>query len=154
MKVFLKNYNSYRFTKKQAPISARLFMFFRVKFALFRVNFLCFLRYFVNLKDNRKNAITSHKKRKACVLQAFPNGGEGETRPFRYRSRHARGHQNSPPDCFSLFNRALFESPNYLKLIKKHPQKWMLFNWRRRGDSNSRAGYPTYALSRGASSPT
>ena len=26
--------------------------------------------------------------------------------------------------------------------------------WRRRGDSNSRAGYPTYALSRGASSPT
>ena len=28
------------------------------------------------------------------------------------------------------------------------------FTWRRRGDSNSRAGYPTYALSRGASSPT
>ena len=26
--------------------------------------------------------------------------------------------------------------------------------WRRRRDSNSRAGYPTYALSRGASSPT
>ena len=26
--------------------------------------------------------------------------------------------------------------------------------WRRRRDSNPRAGYPTYALSRGASSPT
>jgi len=30
----------------------------------------------------------------------------------------------------------------------------MLLFWRRRRDSNSRAGYPTYALSRGASSPT
>ena len=28
------------------------------------------------------------------------------------------------------------------------------FFWRRRRDSNSRAGFPTYALSRGASSPT
>lgn len=28
------------------------------------------------------------------------------------------------------------------------------FLWRRRGDSNSCAGFPTYALSRGASSPT
>jgi hypothetical protein len=27
-------------------------------------------------------------------------------------------------------------------------------SWRRRRDSNSRAGFPTYALSRGASSPT
>ena len=27
-------------------------------------------------------------------------------------------------------------------------------DWRRRRDSNPRAGYPTYALSRGASSPT
>ena len=30
----------------------------------------------------------------------------------------------------------------------------MLYFWRRRRDSNSRAGYPTYTLSRGASSPT
>ena len=36
---------------------------------------------------------------------------------------------------------------------KRHPER-CLFLWRRRGDSNSRAGYPTYALSRGASSPT
>ena len=29
----------------------------------------------------------------------------------------------------------------------------MCLNWRRRRDLNSRAGYPTYTLSRGASSP-
>ena len=34
---------------------------------------------------------------------------------------------------------------------KRHP-KWVPFLWRRRRDLNSRAGYPTYALSRGASS--
>ena len=34
------------------------------------------------------------------------------------------------------------------------PQMRCPCSWRRRGDSNSRAGYPTYALSRGASSPT
>lgn len=47
--------------------------------------------------------------------------------------------------------------------VAKNPDKigvfaehifFMFLLWRRRGDSNSRAGYPTYALSRGASSPT
>ena len=37
---------------------------------------------------------------------------------------------------------------------KKVPGKTRYLSWRRRRDSNSRAGYPTYALSRGASSPT
>ena len=37
---------------------------------------------------------------------------------------------------------------------KRKYQKWYFLFWRRRRDSNSRAGYPTYALSRGASSPT
>ena len=32
--------------------------------------------------------------------------------------------------------------------------KGVVFVWRSRRDLNSRAGYPTYALSRGASSPT
>ena len=36
---------------------------------------------------------------------------------------------------------------------RKYRKRYFLF-WRRRRDSNSRAGYPTYALSRGASSPT
>ena len=37
---------------------------------------------------------------------------------------------------------------------KSTKEKSLCFFWRRRRDSNSRAGYPTYALSRGASSPT
>ena len=46
------------------------------------------------------------------------------------------------------------------KIIKQNKQKrkrdtrmGISFSWRSRRDSNSRAGYPTYALSRGASSP-
>ena len=38
------------------------------------------------------------------------------------------------------------------KKVKRQP-KQVAF-WRRRRDLNSRAGFPTYALSRGASSPT
>ena len=37
---------------------------------------------------------------------------------------------------------------------KRYRGKTRYLSWRRRRDSNSRAGYPTYALSRGASSPT
>ena len=44
------------------------------------------------------------------------------------------------------------ESSNLLTAKKKDSLKTVLFLWRRRRDSNSRAGYPTYTLSRGASS--
>ena len=37
-------------------------------------------------------------------------GGDGEIRPARAPRRHARGHRNMPPACFSRFARALFES--------------------------------------------
>ena len=47
-------------------------------------------------------------------------------------------------------------SPNKFIYTKRKStkEKSLCFSWRRRRDSNSRAGYPTYALSRGASSPT
>ena len=47
-------------------------------------------------------------------------------------------------------------SPNTFIYTKRKStkEKSLCFFWRRRRDSNSRAGYPTYALSRGASSPT
>ena len=47
-------------------------------------------------------------------------------------------------------------SPNKFIYTKRKStkKKSLCFFWRRRRDSNSRAGYPTYALSRGASSPT
>ena len=41
-----------------------------------------------------------------------------------------------------------------LYIIEKGLAFASAFFWRRRRDSNSRAGFPTYALSRGASSPT
>ena len=48
---------------------------------------------------------------------------------------------------------ALGSDFHYRAKQKRHPEG-CLFVWRRRRDSNSRAGFPTYALSRGASSPT
>ena len=47
-------------------------------------------------------------------------------------------------------------SPLQFHLLKKkkHKDNSLCFFWRGRRDSNSRAGFPTYALSRGASSPT
>ena len=47
-------------------------------------------------------------------------------------------------------------SPNKFIYTKRKStkEKSLCFFWRRRRDSNSRAGFPTYALSRGASSPT
>ena len=59
--------------------------------------------------------------------------------------RHRRRSQRSLP-------RRHGSSRFYAK--QKAPTSWMLFVWRRRGDSTSRAGFPPSALSRGASSPT
>ena len=42
---------------------------------------------------------------------------------------------------------------NIIKKRKPTSQTGMPIPWRRRRDLNSRAGYPTYTLSRGASSP-
>ena len=68
--------------------------------------------------------------------------------------------RNSPPDCFfvaqcvaSQLLRSHFWFESLLQK-KKALQKQCFFFWRRRRDSNPRAGFPTYALSRGASSPT
>ena len=41
---------------------------------------------------------------------AFIFGGDGEIRPARAPRRHALGHRNMPPACFSRCARALFES--------------------------------------------
>ena len=52
----------------------------------------------------------------------------------------------------------IFALENGEKPWKIKAFRWCIFFvapfWRRRGDSNSCAGFPTYALSRGASSPT
>ena len=90
--------------------------------------------------------------------------GEADTGGILSPSPAARLEElrNSPPVCCfvapcpalrrGVRSNSWFES---LLLMKKRrrPTGHRLF-WRRRGDSNSCAGYPTYALSRGASSPT
>ena len=51
--------------------------------------------------------------------------------------------------CISQIRKDLFRWKKHQSCIKIDA-----FFWRRRRDSNPRAGFPTYALSRGASSPT
>lgn len=48
---------------------------------------------------------------------------------------------------------SFFANSNLFLYIKKDTQKNGCLFWRRRRDSNSRVGFPAYALSRGASSP-
>ena len=60
--------------------------------------------------------------------------------------------------CLSAYRRTWtirvrVSSPIYF-CKKRKPDKLSDFLWRRRRDSNSRTGFPAYALSRGASSPT
>ena len=80
-------------------------------------------------------------------------GAEGETRPLKAKAffgTHAGTvtvHRTVTILRIALFDSLFFAS-------KKEVSKTIPLFWRRRRDSNSRAGYPTYALSRGASSPT
>ena len=48
----------------------------------------------------------------------------------------------------------MFIPESLLNKEKDHPEMGWSFSWRSRRDSNSRASYPAYTLSRGASSPT
>ncbi len=84
-------------------------------------------------------------------------GAEGETRQGAALSVRCA---NDPILCPFLLRKKMdgrvLVSPRWGKLQQKEkvPRKILDTFWRRRRDSNSRAGCPTYALSRGASSPT
>ena len=69
--------------------------------------------------------------------------------------KFASSHLRSKYFTAKLFHLA---KPNFTRCrrisLKKALAFASAFFWRSRRDSNSRAGYPTYALSRGASSPT
>ena len=62
-----------------------------------------------------------------------------------------------PPEALATLPLARFPARDFSFLHVQHIKKasrWdAFFIWRSRRDLNSRAGYPTYALSRGASSP-
>ena len=62
---------------------------------------------------------------------------------------------NVPKACFIAEGDFIFHTPSgvlHSAKTKRQAMPVFLF-WRRRRDLNPRAGYPTYALSRGASSP-
>ena len=59
----------------------------------------------------------------------------------------------SPTDKKSRMRTGLHLGPGFPQEKEKAPV-WVLFLWRRWRDSNPRADFSTYALSRGASSPT
>lgn len=64
-----------------------------------------------------------------------PNGGDGENRSAHFCARrHARGHQNSPPDCFYAAHCPVRFSS--LSKMKKHHT--MLFHFGGDGENRTR----------------
>ena len=98
---------------------------------------------------------TKRKDTKEKTSVSF--GAEGETRQGAALSVRCA---NDPIVCPFLLRKkmdgSVLVSLGWGKLQQKEkvPRKILDTFWRRRRDSNSRAGCPTYALSRGASSPT
>ena len=99
----------------------------------------------------------ANKKKRYQGKSLIPFGAEGETRQGAALSVRCA---NDPIVCPFLLRKkmdgSVLVSLGWGKLQQKEkvPRKILDTFWRRRRDSNSRAGCPTYALSRGASSPT
>ena len=95
-----------------------------------------------------------HQKKEVSKNDTSFFGAEGETRPLKAKAffgTHAV--TETVHWTVSILRIALFDSLFFTSKKGSIEKRYFLF-WRRRRDSNSRAGYPTYALSRGASSPT
>ena len=129
---------------------------------MFALRTVYFMSLFAPQKDGRRVRVSPNKfiytKRKSTKEKSLCF--------FWRRRRDSTGFQ---PVVFALrtvYFMSLFAqqkdgrrvrvSPNKFIYTKRKStkEKSLCFFWRRRRDSNSRAGYPTYALSRGASSPT
>ena len=99
----------------------------------------------------------ANKKKRYQGKSLIPFGAEGETRqalPCLFAARTIPLYV--PFCCAKRWTIAFSSLPGgrSYKQKEKVPRKILDTFWRRRRDSNSRAGCPTYALSRGASSPT
>ena len=68
------------------------------------------------------------------------------------KSTHSPSRRISPNEV-GFHRSRRFHPPARVDLVEKSTDKVDAFFWRRRRDLNPRAGYPTYTLSRGASSP-
>ena len=78
------------------------------------------------------------KKRHAFACLSFFWSGRRGSPDGTTVPRHARGHQNSPPDCFSRFARALFEPlPAIIPKTKIPPCRVVFCFWSGRRGSNS-----------------
>ena len=109
-----------------------------------------------------------HGVRVSLLFCNIQRKGTGENPRYLFRCRRRDSTGLRPVEFasrtvyfMSLFapqkdGRRVRVSPNKFIYTKRKStkKKSLCFFWRRRRDSNSRAGYPTYALSRGASSPT
>ena len=129
---------------------------------VFALRTVYFMSLFAPQKDGRRVRVSPNK----FIYTKRKSTKEKSLCLFWRRRRDSTGFQ---PVVFALrtvYFMSLFApqkdgrrvrvSPNKFIYTKRKStkEKSLCFFWRRRRDSNSRAGYPTYALSRGASSPT
>ena len=96
------------------------------------------------------------QRKSTKIIPCASSGAEGETRQGK---PCLACFASFPILCPFLLRKKWtieFETLPFILLYtkKKHKDNSLCFFWRGRRDSNSRAGFPTYALSRGASSPT
>ena len=98
----------------------------------------------------------ANKRKDTKEKTSVPFGAEGETRQGAALSVRCANDPIYVPFCCAKRWTVAFSSlpGEKLQTKEKVPRKILDTFWRRRRDSNSRAGCPTYALSRGASSPT
>ena len=126
---------------------------------VFALRTVYFMSLFAPQKDGRRVRVSYP----FCIIQkkgtgenpdTFP-GAEGETRRvFTRRVRFANSLFYVPFCSAKRWTKSSSLLPFLHYTEKRYRGKSRYLFWRRRRDSNSRAGYPTYALSRGASSPT
>ena len=159
--------NKFIYTKRKSTKEKSLCFFWRRRRdstgfqpVVFALRTVYFMSLFALQKDGRRVRVS------LPLLQYTEKRYRGKSRYLSWRRR--RDSTGFQPVVFalrtvyfmSLFalqkdgRRVRVSLPLLQYTEKRYRGKSRYLSWRRRRDSNSRAGYPTYALSRGASSPT
>ena len=128
----------------------------RVRFAnsLFYVPFCSAKRWTKSSSLSKQIHIYKKKKHKGKILVLFLAQKERLDGFSTRRIRFANSLFYVPFCSAKRWTKSSSLLPFLHYTEKRYRGKSRYLFWRRRRDSNSRAGYPTYALSRGASSPT
>ena len=107
-----------------------------------------FFSFSNRLRPTKKHKKPTSKIMKLSMLAFYQNCGLCLTEKERFLQTTLR--VLLPRECWRILDFApLWSSAKKIATLLG----WLFF-WRRKRDSNSRAGFPTYTLSRGASSPT